>query len=193
MLEIVESSTDHWDQELNAMDIIKEEEPEPVIEEVVPEKPPVIKAPPPMASFYQREQVSRKEVRKYLKPFIFHKDSMKYFWKSMVCLTFAKVISIGSPFLLKRIVNSMAAAYGTVGGGAVVAGAGGAVAMTAGGPFSLAKACGSIGLWGVARMLSSMLLCYQMNEVTRLNQAGIKRISSACFKHLHKLDLGFHK
>ena len=42
-------------------------------------------------------------------------------------------------------------------------------------------------------MLSSMLLCYQMNEVTRLNQAGIKRISSACFKHLHKLDLGFHK
>lgn len=84
---------------------------------------------------------------------------MKYFWQSMVCLTFAKVISIGSPFLLKRIVNSMAAAYGTVGGGAAAAGAG-AVALTAGGPFSLAKACGSIGLWGVARMVSSMLLCY---------------------------------
>ena len=51
MLEIVESSTDHWDQELNALDFNKEEE-EPKIEEVVPEKPPVIKAPPPMASFY---------------------------------------------------------------------------------------------------------------------------------------------
>lgn len=53
MLEIVESSTDHWDQELNGLDFNKvEEEEEPKIEEIVPEKPPVIKSPPPMASFY---------------------------------------------------------------------------------------------------------------------------------------------
>ena len=86
----------------------------------------------------------------------------------------------------------MAAAYGTVGGEAVAAGVG-TMAAAGAGPFSLTKACASIGLWGLARMVSSMLLCYQMNEVTRLNQAGIKRISSACFRHLHKLDLGFHK
>ena len=85
-----------------------------------------------------------------------------------MCLTFAKVISIGSPFILKRIVNSMAAAFGTVGGEAVAAGVG-TVAVASGGPFSLVKACGSIGLWGFSRIVSSMLLCYQMNEITKLN------------------------
>jgi ABC-type transport system involved in Fe-S cluster assembly fused permease/ATPase subunit len=32
-----------------------------------------------------------------------------------------------------------------------------------------------------------------MNYVTEMIQVGIKKLASASFKHLHKLDLNYHK
>ena len=59
--------------------------------------------------------------------------------------------------------------------------------------MTLAKSIMGIGLWGFTRVATNVLLCYQMNFVTEGIQGGIRRISSASFKHLHKLDLNYHK
>lgn len=58
-------------------------------------------------NFYERKEVSREEVRKYIKPFIFHKDSIKKFYTSLCFLTVGKAIGMTSPFILKYVVNMM--------------------------------------------------------------------------------------
>lgn len=101
-----------------------------------------------------------------------------------------------SPFILKVIVNSMTAAFGSTEIATAGAAAGVAVATRPsflGGPMTLVKSIMGIGLWGLTRITTNTMLCYQMNYITEAIQAGIRRISSASFKHLHKLDLNYHK
>ena len=57
-------------------------------------------------NFYEN-RVSRKEVRQYLMPFIFHKDSKHLFYNSMVLLMGSKGLAVASPYILKQIVDSM--------------------------------------------------------------------------------------
>jgi len=102
-------------------------------------------------------------------------------------LILAKCISVTSPFILKTIVNSLAVVSAD---GGMAAAAGTVVAAKR---FTLVKSLGSIGLWGLTRIASSVMLCYQMNYITEMIQVGIKKLSSASFKHLHKLDLNYHK
>jgi hypothetical protein len=117
-----------------------------------------------MPKFYEREEVSREQVRKYIKPFIFHKESMSNFWKSLVYLTLGKAFGMTSPFILKYVVNAMMSLSSTP---AAAAGAG--VAMTATvRSLSLTTAIGCVGLWGFTKLVSSTLMCYQMNSITSL-------------------------
>lgn len=69
-------------------------------------------------------------------------------------LVVAKCIGIASPFILKRIVNSLTLAAG-VGGGTAVAAGGAAVAA-----FSLKRTILDVGLWGFSRVFSTVFLCY---------------------------------
>ena len=54
-------------------------------------------------------RVSRKEVRQYLTPFIFAPESMHLVYKSTAFLLVAKSLTIASPYLLKVVVDLMAA------------------------------------------------------------------------------------
>ena len=51
--------------------------------------------------------MSRKEVRQYLMPFVFQKDSKHLFYNSMVLLMGSKGLAVASPYILKQIVDSM--------------------------------------------------------------------------------------
>jgi hypothetical protein len=113
---------------------------------------------------------------------------MGKFWKSMVFLITGKMFGMTSPFILKWVVNTMTAA--------VSLGPGGSVAMTmsyAMLPVSLTACIGAVGMWGVAKLSSLTLLCYQMDSITGVIQDGIKRIANQSFRHLHTLDLNYHK
>jgi ABC-type transport system involved in Fe-S cluster assembly fused permease/ATPase subunit len=90
----------------------------------------------------------------------------------------AKSVGIASPFILKRVVNSL-----------TLAGAAGKAATG----FSLARTIGDVGLWGLTRVFSSVFLCYQMNACTAGIQSGLRRIASASFNHQLDLDLDYHK
>ena len=109
--------------------------------------------------------MSRKEVRDYIKPFVLHKDSMGKFWKSMVFLLVGKTFGMTSPFILKWVVNTMTAAVtgATVSGTAATIGLAG-VAI----PVSVTlKAClGAVGMWGMSKLISITMLCYQMDSIT---------------------------
>lgn len=61
----------------------------------------------PKKTLNAAEAVSGKEVRKYLKPLVFHPDSMKTFRQSLLFLFCGKALSLIAPFILKRIVDSM--------------------------------------------------------------------------------------
>ena len=61
----------------------------------------------PYFNFHNREKISRKEVRQYLMPFVFHKDSMHYFYKSLFLLVGSKGLAVASPYILKLIVDTM--------------------------------------------------------------------------------------
>ena len=139
--------------------------------------------PPPVATFYQREKVSRKQVWNFMSPFIFHKESMKKFWLGMTMLVLAKGLTVSSPFILKWIVNGMTNLVPQPG-------ASFAVALKS---FSVTKIMAGVGIWGLTRVISNTLLCFQMDYITGMIQEGIRRISSASFKHLHKLDLNYHR
>lgn len=128
--------------------------------------------------------MTRDQVRKYIKPFIFHKDSMKKFYASLCFLTVGKAIGIASPFILKYVVNMMMSVQ--------TATAGASMAI-AGSAFSLNRAIGAVGLWGLSRLVTNTFMCFHMDKVTSLIQDGVRRIASASFKHLHNLDLSYHK
>lgn len=82
---------------------------------------------------------------------------MGLFWQSLALLLAAKTISMSSPFILKRIVNSMTAAYTS----ANIVGGAGTLALAAAVPQStLKRAAMSIGLWGLTKIVSSILLCF---------------------------------
>ena len=64
-------------------------------------------------------------------PYIMHPDSMHLFYKSMVWLTASKSLAIASPYILKRIVDS----------------------ITVSGSLDFGSASVGIGLFGMARIL----------------------------------------
>ena len=113
---------------------------------------------------------------------------MGKFWKSMMFLTVGKMFGMTSPFILKWVVNTMTAA--------VSVGPGGPVSMqmmAATLPLSLTTCVGAVGLWGLSKLISITMLCYQMDSITGVIQDGIKRIANQSFRHLHTLDLNYHK
>lgn len=91
----------------------------------------------------------------------------------------AKSAGIASPFILKRVVNSLTLTAGAAG--------------TAAAGFSLSRTIRDVGLWGLTRVISSVFLCYQMNACTAGIQGGLRRIASASFDHQLELDLDYHK
>lgn len=116
------------------------------------EKDVALDEAPAIVQNYQRQEVSRSEVRRFFLPYLFQKASNGHFLRSMCFLVLAKGIGIASPFILRRVVNSMTAAYGAAG------------AATA--AFSLKRTIMDVGLWGFSRVFSSIFLCFQMNACT---------------------------
>lgn len=109
---------------------------------------------------------------------------MRKFYTSLCFLTVGKAIGITSPFILKYVVNMMMSVQGATVGAAT------AMAGTA---FSLNRAIGAVGLWGFSRLATNTLMCFHMDSVTSGIQDGVKRIAGTSFKHLHDLDLSYHK
>ena len=60
-------------------------------------------------------------------------------------------------------------------------------------PMTIASIVASIGLFGATRIISTFFLCKQMDRITEMIQAGIKRLSVHSFDHLHDLDLTYHR
>ena len=142
------------------------------------EKDVTIDEAPQIVKQYQRKDVSRGTVRKFFLPYLFNRATTFTYTKSVAFLVIAKSIGIASPFLLKNIVNSLTAAFGTVGASTVASGA-----AVAAGAFSLKKTIWTVGLWGWSRIFSSVFLCWQMDAVTAGIQKGIRKIASASFDH----------
>lgn len=143
------------------------------------EKDVTIDKAPAIVQNYQREEVSRGAVRGFFMPFIFQRASNFHFLRATLFLFVAKGIGIASPFILKRIVNSLTTAA-SAGGAALAA-------------FSLKRTILDVGLWGLSRVLASVFLCYQMNACTAGIQSGIRRVAAASFDHQLELDLDYHK
>ena len=87
----------------------------------------------PYFNLSNREKISRKEVRQYLMPFVFHKDSMHYFYKSMFLLLGSKGLAVASPYILKLIVDT----------------------MTLAGQIDFTHAALGIGVFGLTRIMSN--------------------------------------
>ena len=88
---------------------------------------------------------------------------MGKFWKSMVFLTIGKAFGMTSPFILKWVVNTMTAAVTGATGTAATIGLGVAAV-----PVSMTlRACiGAVGFWGLSKLISITMLCYQMDSIT---------------------------
>lgn len=91
-------------------------------------------------------------MRKFFVPYIFQKASNFHFLRATAFLLLAKSVGIASPFILKRVVNSLTYAFGVAG------------ASTA--AFSLKRTIMDVGLWGASRVFASIFLCFQMNACT---------------------------
>jgi len=74
-------------------------------------------------------------------------------------LTVGKAIGMASPFILKYVVNMMMK---------VQAPAVGAATVLVGSAFSLNKAIGMVGLWGLSKLVTNTLMCFHMDSVTSL-------------------------
>ena len=77
---------------------------------------------------------------------------------------------------MKHIVNCMTVSFAAVpeATASTLVGTSGLARL---GGFTLTNALLSIGLWGATRIASNVLLCYQMNYITEVIQAAIKKIS----------------
>ena len=73
-------------------------------------------------------------------PYMLHPDSMHLFYKSMVWLTASKSLAIASPYILKKIVDS----------------------ITVAGSLDFWSASMGIGLFGLARVFSTAFQEYRM-------------------------------
>ena len=91
--------------------------------------------------------------------------------KSCVLIVASKGLAIASPLALKFVVDAMAAAQA----------------------YDFHYACYGIGVFGAARFASTALAEYRMIQVQHIIQEGIKRLSMKSFRHLHNLDLNFHR
>lgn len=101
----------------------------------------------------------------------------------------AKTFGIMSPFMLKRIVDSLTVGASIGVGGTATA----ALAGAAGGSITLTKTIRNIGLWGITCVLSRILLCFQMNSLTKGIQSGLTTISKISYAHQLDLDPYYHK
>jgi len=95
------------------------------------------------------------------------------FYKSCALIVASKALTIASPFALKIVVDSMM------------------VAGTAG--FNLNHAFMGIGAFGAARLMGIGFSELRMTYITEIIQKGIRKVNFKSFKHLHALDLGYHK
>ena len=91
--------------------------------------------------------------------------------KSCLFIVASKGLAIASPWFLKSVVDS----------------------MTAVGAMDLNKAMIGISLFGASRFVSTILQEQRMFQIVTFIQSGIRKISFDAFKHLHNLDLAFHK
>ncbi len=96
---------------------------------------------------------------------------MKLFHISSILLIGSKTIGLASPYILKKIVDS----------------------ITVAGSMDFTYTAIAIGALGATRFASSFLNEIRMNYVNKFIQEGVKRVSLQSFQHLHTLDLNFHK
>ena len=111
------------------------------------------------------------ELRKALIMKMVDSDMKKTFWKSMALIVFSKGLAIASPWFLKGIVDS----------------------MTVASQLSFGTACLGIAAFSGSRFLGEVTHNYRMYMVMGMIQRGIRKMSFDSFKHLHNLDINFHK
>ena len=111
------------------------------------------------------------ELRKALISKMVDADMKKIFYKSMVLIVASKSLAIASPWFLKGVVDS----------------------MTVASQLSFGTAALGIAAFSGSRFLGELTHNYRMYMVMKMVQQGIRKISFDSFKHLHSLDLNFHK
>ncbi|CDW83458.1 metal abc transporter permease [Stylonychia lemnae] len=114
---------------------------------------------------------TKKEIRAYLQPIIFNKEAKSILYKSTLLLALSKSLAIASPFFLKYTVN----------------------AISLGAQMDINMACLGIIGFGTARILSTVFQEIRMKQIADIIQIGAKNVSMQAFKHLHELDIYFHK
>ena len=116
-------------------------------------------------------RASIKEIRKALLKRMVDDDMKKIFRNSCFLILASKGLAIASPWFLKGVVDT----------------------MSLGGALDLNSLWLGIGAFGITRLLSTASQEYRMFMIADFIQRGIRRISFDAFKHLHALDLNFHK
>ena len=117
-----------------------------------------------------KKSYSREEVRKLLMPYMFHKDQRPLFYASVAMVVGAKTLNVASPYILKKIVDSMTLAT-----------------------VDFYSAGMLIGLFGATRVLATVCQEVRMVYVAKFIAEGLRKVGHVSFEHLHKLDLNFHK
>lgn len=98
-------------------------------------------------------------------------DMRRIFRNSCLLIALSKGLAIASPWFLKGVIDT----------------------MSSGGTLTLMPLLYGIGAFGLTRLLSTSTQEYRMVMIADFIQRGIRRISFDAFKHLHALDLNFHK
>ncbi|MDB2386786.1 ABC transporter ATP-binding protein/permease [Shewanella sp.] len=91
---------------------------------------------------------------------------------ALLCLIVAKAASVGLPFLLKDLVDSLT--------------------LKDGQQALLAVPIGLVIAYGVVRLLNTLIAEIRDTLFGRVTERAIRRLGMAVFEHLHRLDMGFH-
>ena len=89
----------------------------------------------------------------------------------MALLVASKALTVASPYILKKIVD----------------------AMTLAGTIDFNTAAAGIVTFGAFRYLGNWFQEQRMKLIIRWVQIGLRKLSHDTFKHLHALDISFHK
>ena len=98
-------------------------------------------------------------------------NTKRIFYSSCAMILISKGLTVASPLFLKEVIDMMS--LGTnINSTSILLGIGG---------------------FGLTRLLGTCTHEYRMYQIAQIIQAGLRRVNSQAFKHMHSLDINFHK
>lgn len=115
-------------------------------------------------------KTSKKEIWNFIRPYLYSDGRKKVFYLAMGCMLLSKGLALTAPYCLKIGVNALAP-----------------------GAINYNLAIMSVAGFGLCRAFSSIFHELRMSLVVKIMREAIQEISLQIFRHLHHLDLTFHK